>query len=223
MKVAKIADVQNLADGSVIGEMVVTVKKVFPPRTGKNKFGKDWTSNGVILEDATGEVRATFWDVPVADLERQQITIKSSAGKKGLAGISVKYSDYSKSNELSINSSAAIFDQPGQKITQIARLESQALVQRSAPVGSVKTKSEARVQIFNTAKLYLECIKAAEWVKEQHEITLEQFQACTSSLFISADKAGLAACFYEEKPAAKSEPEPVAAPADEEDDDELKW
>lgn len=223
MKVAKIADVQNLADGSVIGEMVVTVKKVFPARTGTNKFGKQWTSNGVILEDATGEIRATFWDVPVADLEGQQITIKSSAGKKGLAGISVKYSDYSKANELSINSSAAIFDQPGQKLTQIARAESQALVQRAAPVGSFKTKAEARVQIFNTAKLYLECIKAAEWVKEQHEITLEQFQACTSSLFISADKAGLAACFHEEKPAAKAEPEPMAAPADEEDDDELKW
>lgn len=222
MKVAKIADVQNLADGSVIGEMAVTVKKVFPPRTGKNKFGKDWTSYNVILEDSTGEVRATFWDVPVADLERQQITIKSSAGKKGLAGISVKYSDYSKANELSINSSAAIFDQPGQKLTQIARAESQALVQRSAPVGGIKTKAEARVQIFNTAKLYLECIKAAEWLKGEHEMTAEQFQACTSSLFISADKSGLAACFHEEKPAAKPEPESTPT-VEEEDEDELKW
>jgi hypothetical protein len=57
MKVAKIADLENLADGTVIGQMVVQVKAAFDAKTGKGKFG-DWRVQPVILKDGTGEVRA---------------------------------------------------------------------------------------------------------------------------------------------------------------------
>ena len=60
MKVAKIADLANLADGSIIGEMSVQVKAAFPAKTGEGKSGP-WRVQPAILKDSTGEVRASFW------------------------------------------------------------------------------------------------------------------------------------------------------------------
>jgi len=113
MKVAQISDLANLADGSVIGEMRVTIKATFPPKTGEGKFGP-WRVQNAILQDSTGECRASFW-VPdeMGDLKGQMVTLKSQAGKKGLQGISVKHSTHSGENELKITDQCAIIDDAG--------------------------------------------------------------------------------------------------------------
>ena len=113
MKLATIADLANLADGSVIGEIRVTIKTVYPPRTGQGKFG-EWRVQNAVVQDATGECKASFW-LPdeMGDLKGQMVTIKSQAGKKGLQGISVKHSTHSGENELKITDQCAIIDDAG--------------------------------------------------------------------------------------------------------------
>ena len=191
MKVAKIADLENLADGTVIGEMVVQVKAAFPPKTGQGKYGP-WRVQPVILKDATGEVRASFWlNDNFQELVGQTITIKSQAGNKGLAGLSVKFSDHSKKNELNISDKAAIIGGTANALEQYVDA-----VKVNTQLAQAKgTVTDAKRLLFQKAQLYVECVKAADWIRTQHELTQDHFQAVVSTLFISADKQNLSGCF----------------------------
>ena len=213
MKVATIADLANLADGSVIGEMRVTIKTVYPPRTGQGKFG-EWRVQNCVIQDATGEAKASFW-IPdeMNDLKGQMITLKSQPGKKGLDGLSVKTSTHSGENELKVTDKAAIIDDAG---AAVAAAGPRKPVQASSPVSL--TVADAKRALFQAAQLMAEAIKAAEWVgKEAKAITPEHLQAIATSLFISADRAGFAKAF----PSAQVKAAKEEAPELEEDD--LKW
>jgi hypothetical protein len=224
MKIATVADIANLADGSVVGEMTVIIKAVFPPKTGTNKkTGNPWTATSAILQDRSGEVRATFWDMDVQDLKSQRVTLRSQAGKRGLDGIKVKFSDYSNANELSITDKCAIIDDATGAIA--ASAPAQSASPKASPSFSkpALTPEAAKKVIFNNAKLYVQCVKAVTWISTQVEQMSEaHFQAAVASMFISAEKAGLASAFAEpEKVEVKEEaPKPVIA---EEDDDDIKW
>ena len=214
MKVAQISDLANLADGSVIGEMRVTIKATFPPKTGEGKFGP-WRVQNCVLQDATGECRASFWIADeMGDLKGQMVTLKSQAGKKGLQGISVKHSTHSGENELKITDQCAIIDDAGAAVAQAGPRKP---VQASSPVSL--TVADAKRALFQAAQLMAEAIKAAEWVGSQAQVTPEQLQAIATSLFISADRAGFAKAFpsAQTKPAAKKD-EPVEL-----EEDDLKW
>ena len=204
MKVAKISDLTNLADGSIIGEMSVQVKAAFPAKTGEGKFGP-WRVVAAILKDSTGEVRASFWTPDeIKDLIGQTITIKSQPTNKGLQGLSVKYSKHSDSNELNISEKAAIIDSAAGAFRQ-AETANKVNASLSSGQGG-GTPADAKRLIFQRAQLYVECIKAAGWVTKQEEVTGEHFQAVVASLFISADKANLWSCF----PATAAKPAVVA-------------
>ena len=191
MKVAKIADLEALADGTVIGEMVVQVKAAFDAKTGKGKYG-DWRVQSVILKDSTGEVRASFWiKDEMRDLTGQTITIKSQAGKNGLTGLNVKNSSHSGKNELNVTEKAAIIDGTRNALEQYTDAV-KVNTQLAQSKGSV---TDAKRLLFQKAQLYVECVKAADWIKTKHELTQDHFQAVVASLFISADKQNLANCF----------------------------
>ena len=213
MKVAQISDLANLADGSVIGEMRVTIKATFPPKTGEGKFGP-WRVQNCVLQDSTGECRASFW-LPdeMGDLKGQMVTLKSQAGKKGLQGISVKHSTHSGENELKITDQCAIIDDAGAAVAQAGPRKP---VQASSPVSL--TVADAKRALFQAAQLMAEAIKAAEWVGGQASVTPEQLQAIATSLFISADRAGFAKAF----PSAQTKPVKKDEPVELEEDD-LKW
>lgn len=228
MKVAQIKDIESLADGSTIGEMRVTVKKVFPPRTGKGKFG-DWKVQNAVVSDGTGEVRAAFW-IPdgIDDLQGQTVTIRSRASKKGLAGLTVQYSDHSKANELKVTENAAIIDDAGAAVESArsggtnggggaGTWQVHNAVGRPAPV-QFGNPADARKYLFQVAQLMVEAIKASHWVGEQVKLTPEQLQAVASSIFISGDRAGLAKVFpTSTKPETKEE----EAVEEEEESDEI--
>jgi hypothetical protein len=190
MKVAKIADLANLADGSIIGEMSVQVKAAFPPKTGEGKYGP-WRVQTAVLKDSTGEVRASFWtNEEIKDLIGQTVTIKSQGGAKGLQGLSVKYSKHSDSNELNITEKAAIIDSAAGAFRQAETANKVNAALASGQGGG--TPADAKRLIFQRAQLYVECAKAAKWAAGEAGITdAEGLQALRSSLFISADKANL--------------------------------
>lgn len=193
MKVAKIQDIENLADGSVIGEMTAQVKAAFPAKTGEGKYGP-WRVVAAILKDGTGEIRCSFWTTDdIQGLVGQTITIKSQAGNKGLAGISVKFSAHSKTNELNVSDKAAICDQGGDAVEEY-RDAVKTNLQIANSKGGVK---EAKRNIFQTAQLYVECVKAGRWIVGQIEggLSPDHFQAVVASLFIASEKQGLAKSF----------------------------
>lgn len=207
MKIAKIADLEAFAAGTVIGEMVVQVKAAFDAKTGKGKYG-DWRVQPVILKDATGEVRASFWiKDELRDLVGQTITIKSQAGKNGLTGINVKFSSHSGKNELNVTDKAAIIDGTRNALEQYTDAV-KVNTQLAQAKGSVV---DAKRLLFQKAQLYVECVKAADWIKKQHDLTVDHFQAVVASLFISADKQNLANCFPVEsvKPQKQADPDEI--------------
>jgi hypothetical protein len=210
MKVAQIKDLQNLADGTVIGQMTVNVKAVFPPKTGEGKYGP-WRVQSCVLQDGTGEVRASFWiQDEMKSLQGQTITIKSQAGKKGLDGLSVQFSKHSSSNELKVTEKAAILDQADEFVVKEKFPNGNTA---PAAITTVSSVDDAKKVIFANAKLYVECCKAAGWVSGQVEQMSEaHMQACVASLFISAERAGLAKVFNEPKKPA--EPKPESKPLD---------
>jgi len=209
MKVAKIQDVANLADGSVIGEMKVQLKAAFPPRTGEGKFGP-WRVQSCILKDATGEIRASFWTPDdMQALVGKTVTIKSQASGKGLQGLAVQYSKHSDSNELKITDKAGIYEGDGPAVEQYVQARTPAA--KTPHAAAATNPQTARKRLFQQAQLYSECIKAALFIREQHKISDEHFQAAVASMYISADRAGLFACF----------PETLAKPAPASVEDEI--
>lgn len=222
MKVAKINQIQDLADGTTVGEMRVSVKKVFPPKTGEGKFGP-WRVQSCILQDSTGEIRGSFW-IPTGmeDLQGQMITIKSRSTPKGLQGLSVAHSNHSNSNELKITDKASILTDSELEAEGGSPTPHRAVTSKSPISSGGLTPAEARKALFQAAQLMAEAIKAAAWVGEQVKVTPEQLQAIATSLFISADRAGFAKAFPASaaKPTKETEPEETETDKDE---DDLGW
>lgn len=208
MKVAKVQDIANLADGSVIGEIRAQIKTAFPPKTGEGKYGP-WRVQAVILKDATGEVRASFWiQDDLKQMVGQTVTIRSQASAKGLQGLTVQHNTHSNSNELKITEKAAIIDDVGAALDNYA--PPVAASAKTPHVAAAANPSVARKRLYQQAQLYVECIKAANYIRDHHKLSDDHFQAVVASMYISADRAGLFACFPE-APVAK---QPVYAADD---------
>lgn len=216
MKIAKIADLANLADGSVIGEIRVQIKKAFPPKIGEGKYGP-WRVQNCIIVDGTGEGKASFWtNDDMTKCERQTVTIRSQASAKGLTGVTVAANKQTGQNELKVTDKAAILDDTAGAVQDYVR--SNAVATGVQVGGDVK---DAKGAIFQRAQLYTECFKAAQWVaKTIDAVTPEHFQAIVASLFISSDKANLWANF----PAKQSTqaPKEDAIPMDDHKDEFLE-
>jgi surface antigen len=201
MKVAKIADLQDLADGTVVGEMVFQIKSAFAPKAGQGKYGP-WRVVPAIVKDQTGEIRCSFWtQKDIQSMTGQTITVKSHPAKHGMAGIKAKFSQHSGKNELDIREPAEIIDGTRNALEQYTDAV-KVNTQLAQAKGSVQ---DAKRLLFQKAQLYVECVKAADWIKKQHDLTVDHFQAVVASLFISADKQNLANCF----PVEAVKPNPV--------------
>jgi hypothetical protein len=201
MKVAKVSDLQNLADGTVIGEMRLQVKQVFKANTGEGKYGP-WRVQPCILKDVTGEVRASFWtDDDILGLTGKFVNIKSNPGPKGLSGLSVKLSKHSGQNELSISDKASwpTDEDLGGTASYVAAVSS-SLPSNPAHDKLSKDPTAALNRIKQSAKLYEACLVQARDIANANDLSAEHMQALCASLYISSDRAGLHACFpIEEK------------------------
>lgn len=212
MKSAKISQVADLADGQLIGEMTFKIKKVFPAKTGEGQYGPWSVQNAIVLDD-TGETRASFWgdgSEPLKGLEGHDVQVKSVAGKRGLTGIQAKANKKDGSIELDIKASASIRSltiDPGAPVP----------VTHTPHTVLAKNPQVAIDRIKQSAALYEACLNQASKLKEGYELSDEHFQAICASLYISADRAGLFACFPVEAP------KPVPAAPKDELEEEVGW
>ena len=209
----QIKDLEQLAPNTAIAEMVLGVKTVYPPKSPKAPYN-------LMVFDATGETRLAIWsDVDLSDYRGQRITVRSTATKKGLDGLNVVYSDYSKKMELKLGKSGQIFND--------AELEAgaggktpHAPVTSKSPIAVASPSVAPKAFIFQNAQLMVEAINAAQWVAKHVEaITPDHVQAIASSLYISAERAGMAKQF----PTSEKKEVKPAAPVKKDDDDDLGW
>jgi hypothetical protein len=196
MKVAQIQDIGNLADGSVIGEIRAQVKAAFPPKLGEGKYGP-WRVQACILKDGTGEVRASYWGQDdLQTLVGQTLTFKSQASAKGLQGINVQFSKHSSTNELKITDKAGIITDAQSAVESYRPAGVPATSAAPRPAAKPSAEFSVADEILKRSRLYLNCYAAAKSCSINIERSFgplppEHFQALVSSLFISADRAGL--------------------------------
>jgi hypothetical protein len=218
----QIKDLENLAPNSAIAEMVLGVKAVYPPKSPKAPYN-------LVVFDSTGESRLAAWsDVDLSDYKGGRITVRSTAGKRGLDGLNVVYSEYNKRNELKLGKSGQIFNDAELQLQGGSAGPSPAVTSKSPIAGPNGGSGVApynasaiapKAFIFQNAQLMVEAINAASWVAKQVEaITPDHLQAIASSLYISAERAGMARQFPQSE---KKEVAP-AAPA-KKDEDDLGW
>jgi len=213
----QIADIQSLDTNTVIPEMSFNVKAVYPPKSPKAPYN-------LVVTDSTGEVRLGIWsDVDLSDLRNQHITVRSTATRKGLDGLRVSYSDWAKKKELSCNKNGKIFtDAELAAAGPLSNQQPHAPVTSKSPIGgsnggvgvapyNATPAVGPKEFIHQNAQLMVECVKAAKWVDSQIEdgVSADHLQAIASSLFIAAERAGLARTF------TVTESKPKAQPKDE--------
>jgi hypothetical protein len=209
----QIKDLEHLAPNAAIAEMVLGVKAVYPPKSPKAPYN-------LMVFDATGETRLAIWsDVDLSEYRNQRVTVRSTATRKGLDGLHVTYNERNSKYELKLSKSGQIFND--------AELEAgaggprpHAPVTSKSPIAAASPSIAPKAFIFQNAQLMVEAINAAQWVAKQVEaISPEHLQAIASSLYISAERAGMAKQF----PTSEKKEVKPAAPVKKDDDDDLGW
>jgi hypothetical protein len=209
----QIKDLEQLAPNTAIAEMVLGVKAVYPPKSPKAPYN-------LVVFDSTGESRLAAWsDVDLSDYKGGRITVRSTATKKGLDGLNVVYSEYNKRNELKLGKAGQIFNDAELQLQGGSTGPSPAVTSKSPIVAPSAVSPKAF--IFQNAQLMVEAINAASWVAKQVEaLSPEHVQAIATSLYISAERAGMARQFPQAEKKAETK---VAAPAKKDDEDDLGW
>jgi hypothetical protein len=213
----QIKDLEQLAPNTAIAEMVLGVKAVYPPKSPKAPYN-------LVVFDQTGESRLAAWsDVDLSDYKGGRITVRSTATKKGLDGLNVVYSEYNKRNELKLGKAGQICNDAELQLQGGSTGPSPAVTSKS-PITAPYTAAPAvspKAFIFQNAQLMVEAINAASWVAKQVEaLSPEHVQAIATSLYISAERAGMAKQFPQAEKKAETK---VAAPAKKDDEDDLGW
>ena len=172
-----ISDITELTKGSAINKISVTIKKAFPAKEGENK-GKPWRLQAAILEDETGDIRATFWNKFNTDLrnfEGESVTIVSGTDKRGkFSGIEVDEYEGKRQLKISENATFASEDTPEENgVTTITSEDNGVTTHAPTPARrfvSEETKRESieKQVALKAAAEFLKCadpedvIKAAE-------------------------------------------------------------
>jgi hypothetical protein len=220
----QIKDLEHLAPNAAIAEMVLGVKAVYPPKSPKAPYN-------LMVFDSTGETRLAIWsDVDLSEYRNQRVTVRSTATRKGLDGLYVTYNERNSKYELKLSKSGQIFNdaeleagaggpKPHAPVTSKSPIAGPNGGSGVAPYNAAPAVAP-KAFIFQNAQLMVEAINAAQWVAKQVEaITPDHVQAIASSLYISAERAGMAKQF----PTSEKKEVKPAAPVKKDDDDDLGW
>ena len=212
----QIKDLERLGNNTAIAEMVLGVKTVYAPKSPKAPYN-------LIVFDTTGETRLAVWsDVDLSDYRGQRIAVRSIATKKGLDGLYVTYSEHNKRYELKLGKTGQIFNDAELEASGGSKSPIPGPSGGSGVVPYTAAPAVApKAFIFQNAQLMVEAINAAQWVAKQVEaITPDHLQAIASSLYISAERAGMARQF---PTSDKKEVAPAPTIVKKDDEDDLGW
>jgi hypothetical protein len=104
-----IAELSELSKGSPVNQITAEVKKAFEYNEAEGQHGP-YRYQAVILQDDTGEIRATFWNhwnTDFRNLEGEQLVLTSGRDKKDrFSGMTTD--DYKGTRQLKVNENTAV-------------------------------------------------------------------------------------------------------------------
>lgn len=210
MNVTTIDEILNAEDEFNPQSFKGEVKRVYDFKEGEGARGK-WTLQPILVSSGGKEVRVVFSgrnQYASTDIEGTEIYAKAHPTKSGgYSGLKVKISEWKgeKKKELFVYESAdvsfgdedkgsAIIDYPKTDAKTETASDNESFETFEANEDAVDAVKKA---LTKSANMMLVCLDAAKYVKSQYEgkhdteMTDDQFQAISSSLFINADKRGL--------------------------------
>lgn len=189
-------DVWGMATGMPIPLFQGKVKKVWKPKTGE-KDGKEWSMQNIVFHSSKGDLQATVWNAPECPRtwEEEEVTIESFKGPKGWIGTIT--SEYQGKMQLKVSDKAKIQLASKHKEKAEDNLPyNEDPPREPRPVAS--SPDDAKTFLKKAANMMLMCLKTATDIRAAYtldnrgeEMTPEQFQAVTSSLWIVCDRKGL--------------------------------
>lgn len=222
MRKLTISDALNLGHNEAVPSISGTIEKVYDYKTGEGEFGP-WSFQNFQMTDGTGKVKCVLSNRDEITTERyqgQNVFMQCIESKKhGLTGLKMEEKTF-KSKEgkevhekvLKITGSAdfiVALDTPQAVEDRTKKMadDSCAVRPETTIVQRNGGLSEAKKSINQHANLYLQCYMTVETmiVPEVKRLTgrdldSAQKQAASSSLFITADRKGMAVFFPDYSP-----------------------
>ena len=189
---------------SVAGRLVAIKRR----KTGEGSYGP-YSFQDATLQSEDGVVKypVVFNNHPdYAGCEGRVVTLSCTQTAHGIMGVKITeredYVTHLPVNVLWVTKTASVLFAPAVEDFAEGTIPEEEPVMPE-PTNNSKTEKAAAVEtarreLAKTANLYILCLMATEYVAQTHkdengeEMSKEQKQACTSTLFISAEKKGLA-------------------------------
>lgn len=215
MKTTTIQELLSSSEDFNLEAFRADIKKVYEAKEGVSANG-NWRLQPCLVSDGKNDIRVVFSGrnaFSPSDLEGKELFAQAYKSKAGnISGIKLKVSEWKgkEKKEVFIYEAARLSfgDEDAGTATFASDNESERKIVKE---GSIKqstdefeefSKSEDNIQgakqdLAKSANLMLLCLDASRFVKTEYEgkhgsqMTDDQFQAITSSLFINADKRGL--------------------------------
>lgn len=239
MKVMTVKEISTLEDGAAVPAIKGVLTKIEKRKVGKTDIG-EWSYENAVLQDSTGEIKVTFKNREAlpADIADKQVHLLSHQGDRGWTGINAKDDEYrgSVKRVLIVGKNAEVVESAvllsrGESTPEPGPLPAakpEPAATAASPSGNItpaqaNALKEARLFIARRLvgqKLTLKACLAlrADWQEvTKEEMPTELFQSINSTLFISADRAGLFDAMptnidFKAKPEAACVPPPAANP-----------
>jgi hypothetical protein len=234
-KIYTTEEVKELEDGLAVTAFKGKVKKIFKRSKGTNEHG-DWSLQGIVLVDPAGdEIEGKLKDreeLPAKFLN-QQVCIVAHKGDKGWVGMKAKDNTFNdktarvlwitgaaeivKGGELPAED-ASSGESSDTDLDATSSSQQDEPTTRTAPKSTADPVREAKVAALKRANLMAVSLRATDSMLQIYNdsgkvnVTPELHQACTMSIFISMDRAGLSndlpvTPVYPPKPDGDLEPE----------------
>lgn len=207
MKTSSIAELKQASEDFNLEAFRADIKKVYEAKEGQSAKG-NWRLQPCLASDGKNDIRVVFSGrnpFSPADIEGKELFAQGYKSKAGnISGIKLKISEWKgevkkevfiyEAAKLSFgdeDAGSATFSSDNKDSSSVKLDEFDEFEKTENSVGAAKQ------ELAKAANLMLICLDASRFVKSEYErrhdteMTSEQFQAITSSLFINADKRGL--------------------------------
>jgi len=216
-KVYSVAEIKELDDDTIVHSFKGKITKLYPPKKGESDRGP-WSFQNVFLKDPDGdEIKATLKDrdeLPKAFTGKDVIILSSKSEKHGWVGVKAKDDEYNgkttrvlwitKAASITKGGSVEADESDGEEAEPEERPKHHENEKEDGDLGpevaSDNPLDAAKDYLMRRGNLMMLCWKAGLFVAQKCDgmsnakfgVRNEDFQALVTTLFISADRAGIA-------------------------------
>lgn len=231
MRVIDVSDIGQFDDGEVIPSLRGKITQTYERKTG-SKDGKPWSVQNAMFQDATGKIRFSVWGhEDIKPWTGKEVTLSAHKSDKGLTGLFAEDNTYKEKTTRQIRMTASGKIELADTLTGTTNKLESTKPETRVELDSGDAVKDAKRSAMQAANAFEIALGASKYVRTQYDLeygensmTDEQFQAITSSIFISLDRKG----FVDKLPKAPLEPqkpkqEQQPAPSKDEEPPDADW